>query len=366
MAKYAYVIAGSGLFGATFAALATAQGKRCLVVEKRDHVAGNAYTKEIEGIQVHWYGPHIFHTNDDKVWAFARQYAAFNRFVNSPLANYQGAIYNLPFNMNTFNRLWGVITPEEAQAMIAKQREDCFVASPKNLEEQALSLVGRDIYEKLIKGYTEKQWGRPCTELDPSIIRRLPVRFTYDNNYYNAKYQGIPEDGYTAMVQRMLQGVEVSLKTDYLDDQTALESLADKVLYTGQIDAYYGFHFGALAYRHVHFEHEVLDVKDYQGNAVVNYTQRDIPYTRVIEHKHFAFGTQPKTVVTHEYSREWMPGMEPYYPIQSEENQAMLAQYQALADQEPKVIFGGRLGQYRYLDMDQVIASAMALYERIG
>lgn len=361
MATYDYLIVGSGLCGATFAQHMHARGKRCLVVEKRGHIAGNAYTEAIEGIQVHRYGAHIFHTNSDRVWQYVTRFAAFNRYTNSPIANYRGEIYNLPFNMNTFSRLWGVVTPEEAQAALARQRADCATGDPQNLEEQALSLVGRDIYEKLIKGYTEKQWGRPCTALDPSIIHRLPVRFTYDNNYFNAKYQGIPEDGYTAMVSRMLDGIEVRLDTDYLADREHLDSLAGKVLYTGPIDAFFGYRFGPLAYRHVSFDTQVLDTPNFQGNAVVNYTSQDVPYTRVIEHKHFTFGTQPKSVISYEYSDEWKPGMEPYYPIEDTQNKAKYRQYSDLAAREPKVIFGGRLAQYRYLDMDQVIEETMAL-----
>ena len=365
MAQYDVLIVGSGLSGATFAHLAQADGRRCLVVEKRKHIAGNAYTEIMEGIHVHRYGPHIFHTNNDAVWRFVSQFAAFNRYTNSPIASYQGKIYNLPFNMNTFQQLWGVVTPLEAKEKLEEQRRPYYMETPRNLEEQALCLVGKDIYEIFIKGYTEKQWGRPCTALAPSIIRRLPVRFTYDNNYFNAKYQGVPEDGYTAMVQRMLEGVDVMLDTDYLANRNALRRMADTVFFTGSIDAYFGYSLGALAYRHVFFEHQTFSTENFQGNAVVNYTSKDVPYTRVIEHKHFAFGTQPKTVVSYEHSAEWKPGMARYYPIENEENQQTYVRYQALMAREAGVFIGGRLGLYRYLDMDQVIEQTMQQYKTL-
>ena len=356
---YDYLIVGAGLYGAVFAQKAMEAGKTCLVIEKRDHIAGNIYTEAVEGIQVHRYGAHIFHTNNDEVWNYVNRFATFNRYTNSPVANYKGEIYNMPFNMNTFNKMWGVITPAEAQAEIERQRAAHYVAEPKNLEEQAINLVGTDIYEKLVKHYTEKQWGRPCTELPAFIIKRLPVRFIYDNNYFNALYQGIPVGGYTAMVEKMLEGAEVRLGVDYLADKAAWDAVADKVVYTGPIDAYFGYKLGALAYRSVRFETETLDMENYQGNAVVNYTDADTPYTRIIEHKHFEFGTQPKTVISREYSAEWKKGDEPYYPVNDEKNGALYAQYKALADAEPGVIFGGRLGEYKYYDMDKVIEVAL-------
>ncbi|MBQ9165327.1 MAG: UDP-galactopyranose mutase, partial [Oscillospiraceae bacterium] len=326
----------------------------------RDHIAGNIYTKDVEDIQVHQYGAHIFHTNNKEVWDYVNSYATFNRYTNSPVANYHGELYNLPFNMNTFNKMWGVVTPAEAQAKIEEQRREANITEPKNLEEQAISLAGKDIYEKLVKGYTEKQWGRPCTELPSFIIKRLPLRFTFDNNYFNALYQGIPVEGYTAMVANFLDGIEVRLGVDYLADKENLDALAEKVVYTGPIDAYFGFKLGYLEYRSVRFETEVLDMENYQGNAVVNYTDRETPYTRIIEHKHFAFGTQPKTVISREYSSEWKPGDEPYYPVNDEKNGGLYQQYKALADRESKVIFGGRLGEYKYYDLDKVIESALA------
>ena len=338
-------------------------GKTCLVIEKRDHIAGNIYTEAVEGIQAHRYGAHIFHTNNDEVWNYVNRFATFNRYTNSPVANYKGEIYNMPFNMNTFNKMWGVITPAEAQAEIERQRAAHYVAEPKNLEEQAINLVGTDIYEKLVKHYTEKQWGRPCTELPAFIIKRLPVRFIYDNNYFNALYQGIPVGGYTAMVEKMLEGAEVRLGVDYLADKAAWDAVADKVVYTGPIDAYFGYKLGALAYRSVRFETETLDMENYQGNAVVNYTDADTPYTRIIEHKHFEFGTQPKTVISREYSAEWKVGDEPYYPVNDEANGALYQQYKALAEGEEKVIFGGRLGEYKYYDMDRVIEAALAAWK---
>ena len=357
---YDYLIVGAGLYGAVFAQKAMEAGKTCLVIEKRDHIAGNIYTEAVEGIQVHRYGAHIFHTNNDEVWNYVNRFATFNRYTNSPVANYKGEIYNMPFNMNTFNKMWGVITPAEAQAEIERQRAAHYVAEPKNLEEQAINLVGTDIYEKLVKHYTEKQWGRPCTELPAFIIKRLPVRFIYDNNYFNALYQGIPVGGYTAMVEKMLEGAEVKLGVDYLADKAAWDAVADKVVYTGPIDAYFGYKLGALAYRSVRFETETLDMENYQGNAVVNYTDADTPYTRIIEHKHFEFGTQPKTVISREYSAEWKVGDEPYYPVNDEKNGALYARYKALAEGEKNVRFGGRLGEYRYYDMDKVIESALA------
>ncbi len=357
--QYDYLIVGAGLFGATFAREMTERGKRCLVIDRRTHIAGNVYTELIEGIDVHVYGAHIFHTSDERVWQYVNRFATFNRYTNAPVANYRGEIYNLPFNMNTFNKMWGVITPAEAMAKIEEQRAAHATREPKNLEEQAIHLVGTDIYEKLVKGYTEKQWGRDCRELPPFIIRRLPVRFVYDNNYFNDRYQGIPVDGYTAMVARMLDGIEVRLGVEYLANRASLSALAETVVYTGTVDSYFGYCYGNLAYRNVRFETEILDVANYQGNAVVNYTDRETPYTRIIEHKHFTFGTQPRTVISREYSVEWRPGDEPYYPVNDEENGALYEKYRALAEREPNVIFGGRLGEYRYYDMDAVIASAL-------
>ena len=360
MKPYDYLIVGAGLFGAVFAHEARSKGKRCLVIDRRDHIAGNVYTQQVEGINVHRYGAHIFHTNSKEVWNYVGRFAEFNRYTNSPVANYHGQIYNLPFNMNTFNKMWGVVTPAEAKAEIQRQRDAAGITQPQNLEEQAISLVGTDIYEKLIKCYTAKQWGRPCDQLPAFIIRRLPVRFTYDDNYFNALYQGIPNGGYTAMVERMLEGVEVRLGVDYLKEKAQLDALADRVIYTGAIDAYFGYQLGALEYRSVRFETEVLDTDNYQGNAVVNYTDAETPYTRIIEHKHFEFGTQPKTVISREYSAEWKVGDEPYYPVNDDKNSALYARYQALAGEEKKVRFGGRLGEYRYYDMDKVIESALA------
>ena len=359
---YDYLVVGSGLYGAIFAHEARTHGKSVLVVDKRPNIAGNIYTENIEGINVHKYGAHIFHTNNKKVWSYITQFAEFNRFTNSPVANYKGELYSLPFNMYTFNKMWGVVTPEEAAAKIEEQRKE-VTGEPKNLEEQAISLVGRDIYEKLIKGYTEKQWGRDCKDLPAFIIKRLPVRLTFDNNYFNALYQGIPNEGYTALVANLLQGIEVRLDTDYLADKAALDALADKVVYTGPIDAYFDYKLGALQYRSVRFETETLDIPNYQGNAVINYTDAETPYTRIIEHKHFVFGsTEPgtKTVISREYSAEWKPGDEPYYPVNDAQNGALYEQYKALADAEGKVLFGGRLGEYKYYDMDRVIESALA------
>ena len=360
MKKYDYLVVGAGLFGAVFARQAADAGKSVLVIDKRPHIGGNVYTEAVEGINVHVYGAHIFHTNDREVWDYVNRFAEFNRFTNSPVANYKGELYSLPFNMYTFNKMWGVVTPEQAEAKIRQQREAAGITEPKNLEEQAISLVGTDIYEKLVKGYTEKQWGRPCRELPAFIIKRLPVRLTFDNNYFNARYQGIPMGGYTRMVEQMLQGIEVRLGVDYLAQETQLDDLAQKVLYTGPVDAYFGYRLGTLEYRSVRFETEVLDMPNFQGNAAVNYTDRETPWTRIIEHKWFEFGTQPKTVISREYSSEWKPGDEPYYPVNDEKNNALYQRYKALADREPGVIFGGRLGEYRYYDMDAVIASALA------
>lgn len=355
---------GAGLFGAAFAQQVRAAGKSVLVIDRRNHIGGNVYTEEIEGIQVHRYGAHIFHTNDRSVWEYVNRFAEFNRYTNAPVANYRGELYSLPFNMYTFNKLWGVVTPREAEAKIREQREAAGITEPKNLEEQAISLVGTDIYERLIKGYTEKQWGRPCSELPSFIIKRLPVRFTFDNNYFNARYQGIPVGGYTRMVEKMLDGVEVRLNVDYLQHKAELDALADRVVYTGSVDAYFDDCYGPLSYRSVRFETEVLDTPNFQGNAVVNYTDRETPFTRIIEHKFFEFGTQPKTVISREYSAEWRPGMEPYYPVNDEKNSALYEQYKALADREQKTVFGGRLGEYRYYDMDAVLLSALQLAEK--
>lgn len=363
MKQYDYLLVGSGLYCAVFAFMARKQGKTCLVLEKRDHIGGNIYCEETEGIRVHRYGAHIFHTSDREVWDFVNQFTEFNRYTNSPVANYKGQIYNMPFNMNTFSRMWNISTPEEAREIIERQRS-VIQGEPKNLEEQAISLVGTDIYEKLVKGYTGKQWGRPCTELPAFIIRRLPVRFTYDNNYFNALYQGIPNGGYTAMVERMLEGTEVRLGVDYLEDKAQLDALAEQVVYTGPVDAYFGYRLGALEYRSVRFETEVLDMENYQGNAVVNYTDAETPYTRIIEHKHFEFGTQPKTVISREYSAEWKPGEEPYYPVNDEKNDSLYREYKKLADAQDGVLFGGRLGEYKYYDMDKVIAAALDAAEK--
>lgn len=341
--KYDYLIVGAGLFGAVFAYEATKKGKKCLVIDKRDHIAGNIYTKETENINVHQYGAHIFHTSDRKIWDYVNSFADFNNYINSPVAVYKDELYNLPFNMNTFSKMWNIKTPSEAKAIIEKQIEELNITEPQNLEEQALSLVGTDVYEKLIKGYTEKQWGRDCKELPAFIIKRLPLRFTYDNNYFNDRYQGIPIGGYTKIVEKMLEGSDVLLDTDYFEFIKDNEGIADKVLFTGMIDEYYDFCYGHLEYRTVRFETEVLDCDNYQGNAVVNYTDREVPYTRIIEHKHFEFGKQEKTIISREYSTEWEPGMEPYYPVNNERNNDLFEKYKALADKEEKVIFGGRL-----------------------
>jgi len=363
MAKYDYLVVGAGLYGAVFAQEAKAAGKSVLVIDKRNHIAGNVYCEEVEGINVHVYGAHIFHTNNKEVWQYVNRFAEFNRFTNSPVANYKGELYSMPFNMYTFNKMWGVVTPQEAQAKIDEQRKE-IQGEPQNLEEQAISLVGRDIYERLVKGYTEKQWGRDCKDLPAFIIKRLPVRLTFDNNYFNALYQGIPMGGYTKMVANMLDGIEVRLGVDYLENKAELDALADKVIYTGPIDAYFGYKLGTLEYRSVRFETEVLDMPNFQGNAAVNYTDRETPWTRIIEHKWFEFGTQPKTVISREYSSEWKLGDEPYYPVNDAKNGARYAEYKALADKEENIIFGGRLGEYKYYDMDAVIASALEMCKK--
>ena len=366
---YDYLIVGAGLYGAVFAHEMKARGKKVLVIDRRAHIAGNVYTEKIEGIHVHQYGAHIFHTNNKKVWNYITQFAEFNRFTNSPVANYKGKLYSLPFNMYTFNQMWGVVTPEEASAEIERQRRE-ITGEPKNLEEQAISLVGRDIYEKLIKGYTEKQWGRDCRELPAFIIRRLPVRLTFDNNYFNALYQGIPVGGYTKMVANLLEGIEVRLNTDYLEHKDELDALAQKVVYTGAIDAYFGYQLGHLEYRSVRFETELLDQPNFQGNAAVNYTDRETPWTRIIEHKWFEFGRDdegrelPKTIISREYSSEWKPGDEPYYPVNDEKNGELYARYRERTQGEKKVIFGGRLGEYKYYDMDAVIGAALERAEK--
>ena len=383
MAKYDYLVVGAGLYGAVFAQEARKAGKSVIVIDRRPNIAGNVYTEDVEGIHVHKYGAHIFHTNDTEVWNYVQQFATFNRFTNSPVANYHGELYSLPFNMYTFNRMWGVVTPEEAAAKIDEQKRDYIARKqaerglaadapfePQNLEEQAISLIGVDIYEKLIKGYTEKQWGRPCTELPSFIIKRLPVRLTFDNNYFNALYQGIPVGGYTQMVANMLDGIEVELGVDYLAEKAKYDALAEKVVYTGAIDAYFGYQLGTLEYRSVRFETELLDQPNFQGNAAVNYTDRETPWTRIIEHKWFEFGKDaegrdlPKTVISREFSSEWKPGDEPYYPVNDEKNGALYQAYKKLADSETRVIFGGRLGEYKYYDMDKVIASALEMSRR--
>ena len=363
---YNYMIIGSGLYGSVFAHEAKSAGKKVLVIDKRPHIGGNVYTEKIDGINVHKYGAHIFHTNNNTVWEYVNRFAEFNRFTNSPVANYKGELYSMPFNMYTFNKMWGVVTPEEAAAKIEEQRKE-ITGEPKNLEEQAISLVGRDIYEKLVKGYTEKQWGRDCKDLPAFIIKRLPVRLTFDNNYFNALYQGIPIGGYTKLIENMLDGIEVQLNVDYLKNKSELDKLAEKIVYTGPIDAYFDYKLGALEYRSVRFETEILDKPNFQGNAAVNYTDRETPWTRIIEHKWFEFGKDengndlPKTVISREYSSEWKPGDEPYYPVNDEKNSTLYAEYKKLAEQENNVIFGGRLGEYKYYDMDQVIAAALEL-----
>lgn len=358
--KYDYLVVGAGLYGAVFAHEAMKKGKKVLVVDKRPHIAGNIYTEEVDGIRVHRYGAHIFHTSDKKVWDYVNQFAEFNNYINSPIARYHDELYNLPFNMNTFSKMWGIATPAEAKKIIHDQIEDLHITEPKNLEEQALSLVGRDVYEKLIKGYTEKQWGRPCTELPAFIIRRLPLRFVYDNNYFNDRYQGIPIGGYTQIVEKLLAGADVRLNCDFLKNREELSGMADRILYTGQIDQYYDYKLGVLEYRSVRFETEELDTDNFQGNAVVNYTAREVPYTRIIEHKHFEFGKQDHTIISREYSSEWKKGDEPYYPVNNDRNNALYEEYRKMAEKEPRVRFGGRLGAYKYYDMDKVIAAALA------
>ena len=359
MKKYDYILVGSGLYSGVFAWFAKQKGKKCLVLEKRDHIGGNVYCENTEGIHVHKYGAHIFHTSNKEVWQFVNSLAEFNRYTNSPVANYKGEMYNMPFNMNTFSKMWNISTPAEAKKIIEEQKKE-ITGEPKNLEEQAISLVGREIYEKLVKGYTEKQWGRDCTALPAFIIKRLPVRYTYDNNYFNDLYQGIPIGGYNVIIDRLFEGCDIETGVDYLEKKEYYDGLGEKIVYTGTIDAYYKYQFGKLEYRSLRFESEVLDEENHQGVAVVNYTDRETPYTRIIEHKHFEFGTQPKTVITREYPVTWQEGMEPYYPVNDEKNQALYQKYAKLAEKEEHVIFGGRLGEYKYYDMDKVIASAMA------
>ena len=375
MKKYDYLIVGSGLFGSTFAYLATKIGKKCLVIDKRAHVGGNLYCEEVEGISVHKYGAHIFHTNNKRVWDFVNSITEFNRYTNSPVANYKGKLYNLPFNMNTFYQMWGVLTPTAARKKIEEQRADVVAAmriagiqEPRNLEEQALLLVGRDIYEKLIKGYTEKQWGRKCTELPAFIIKRLPLRFVFDNNYFNDSYQGVPKGGYNRLIQGLLAGIETRIETNFFTDRTLWESIADKIVFTGKIDEFYNYKYGYLEYRTVSFEQETLDTPNWQGNAVVNYTEKEVPYTRIIEHKHFElFGSDvykcPKTVISKEYSTEWKPGMEPYYPVNDDKNIALYKQYKQLSDKEDKIIFGGRLAQYKYYDMAPIVEQVLEMFD---
>lgn len=362
--KYEYLVVGAGLFGAVFAYEAKKRGKSCLVIDKRQHIGGNVYCEEIEGINVHKYGAHIFHTSNKATWEYINQFAEFNNYINSPVAVYKDELYNLPFNMNTFSKMWNIRTPQEAKDIIAKQIEELDIKEPKNLEEQALSLAGRDVYEKLVKGYTEKQWGRDCTALPAFIIKRLPLRFTYDNNYFNDRFQGIPMGGYTKIIEKMLEGIEVKTNTDYFEFIKENPDIAEKTLFTGMIDEFYGYKLGALEYRSVRFETEILDCDNYQGNAVVNYTAREVPYTRIIEHKHFEFGQQEKTVISREYSSEWKVGMEPYYPVNNDENNALFGEYKKLAEKEERVIFGGRLGNYQYYDMDKVIEAALDLVSK--
>lgn len=363
MKTYDYLIVGSGLFGSIFAYEANKRGKKCLVIDKRNHIGGNIYTEEIEGIQVHKYGAHIFHTSNKLVWDYIQQFVEFNRYTNSPIAKYKDEVYNMPFNMNTFHKMWGVITPQEAKEKIKKQIQEAQIDQPRNLEEQAISMVGKDIYEKLIKGYTGKQWGKPCTELPTFIIKRLPVRFTYDNNYFNDLYQGIPIGGYTQIIEKMLDGIDVRLNCDFFDNREELENIANKIVFTGMIDQYYNYCFGELEYRSLRFETELLNTDNYQGNAVVNYNEYEIPYTRIIEHKHFEYGTQPQTVITREYPTTWEKGDEPYYPMNDEKNNMLYQKYQELAHKEDKVIFGGRLGMYKYFDMHHIIAEALKCVE---
>lgn len=364
MSRYDYLIVGSGLFGSIFAYEANKRGKKCLVIDKRNHIGGNIYTKEVEGINVHEYGAHIFHTSNKEVWDYINQFAEFNRYTNSPVANYKGEIYNLPFNMNTFNKLWGVVTPEQAKEKIEEEKRSSNIKEPKNLEEQAINLIGKTIYEKLVKGYTEKQWGKKATELPSFIIKRLPVRFIYDNNYFNDTYQGIPIGGYTKIIEKMLDGIEVKLNYDFFEHRDELENISEKIVFTGMIDKYYDYKFGELEYRSLRFETEVLDVSNYQGNAVINYTDYETPFTRIIEHKHFEFGTQEKTVITREYPDNWTSEKEPYYPINNEKNNALYEKYKELSEKEPNVIFGGRLGQYKYYDMHKVIEEALLCAKR--
>lgn len=364
--KYDYLIVGSGLYGAVFAYEMKKRGKKCLVIDKRAHIGGNIYCEDVDGIHVHKYGAHIFHTSNKQVWDYVNQFAEFNNYINSPIARYKDELYNLPFNMNTFSKMWNIVTPKEAQEIIKNQIADLNIKEPKNLEEQALSLVGKDVYEKLIKGYTEKQWGRDCKELPSFIIKRLPLRFTYDNNYFNDRYQGIPIGGYTKIIEKMLEGTPVELGVSYKEFVAKNGKVADKVLYTGMIDEYYDYKLGVLEYRSVRFEEERIEEENYQGNAVVNYTQREVPYTRVIEHKHFEFGKQPFTIISREYSSEWKKGDEPYYPINNDKNNALYEKYRALAEQEKDVIFGGRLGNYKYYDMDKVIEAALSKVNEIG
>lgn len=364
--KYDYLIVGAGLYGAVMAHELNKKGKNCLVIDKKDHIAGNIYCEDIEGIHVHKYGAHIFHTSNKEIWEYMNQFAEFNNYINSPIAVYKDELYNLPFNMNTFSKMWGIRTPQEAKAMIEKQVAETGITEPKNLEEQGLSLVGRDVFEKLVKGYTEKQWGRDCKDLPAFIIRRLPVRFTYDNNYFNDRYQGIPIGGYTAIVEKMLDGVEVRTNTDFFEFRKENPDIAEKIIFTGMIDEYFDYQLGALEYRSVRFETEVLDCENYQGNAVVNYTEKEVPYTRIIEHKHFEFGQQEKTVISREYSSEWKVGMEPYYPVNNEKNSKLFEKYQKLAEKESNVVFGGRLGNYKYYDMDKVVEAALEKLKEIN
>ncbi len=364
MSKFDYLVVGAGLYGSVFAYEAKKAGKTVKVIDRRDHKGGNIYCEDVHGINVHKYGAHIFHTSNEKVWEYVNQFAKFNRYTNSPVANYKGELYNLPFNMNTFNKMWGVITPAEAMAKIEEQKKEAGITEPQNLEEQAISLVGKDIYEKLIKGYTQKQWGRECKDLPSFIIKRLPVRMTYDNNYFNDLYQGIPMGGYNVIIDKLLDGIDVELGVDFLSDRNKYEALADKIIFTGPIDEYYDYCFGPLEYRSVRFETEELDMENYQGNAVVNYTDAETPYTRIIEHKHFEYGTQPTTVISKEYSAEWKVGDEPYYPVNNDKNAALYQKYLDKSKEENKVIFGGRLGEYKYYDMDKVIESALAFAEK--
>jgi len=363
--EYDYLIVGSGLFGSIIAYEMTKKGKNCLVIEKRDHIGGNVYTENLENINVHRYGAHIFHTNNREVWNYINRFADFNRYTNSPVANYKGELYNLPFNMNTFYQMWGVKTPEEARAKIEEQKREYHIENPKNLEEQAISLIGKDIYEKLIKGYTEKQWGRKCSELPEFIIKRLPVRYTFDNNYFNDLYQGIPIGGYTKIIEKMLEGVEVRLNTDFFDDREKWMGMADKIIFTGMIDQYFDYCYGELEYRGLDFEFETLDMENYQGNAVINYTDAETPFTRIIEHKHFENSESPKTIITREYPKAWTKGEEAYYPMNDDRNSKLFEKYQKLAESEGNVIFGGRLGMYQYFDMWQVIDEALKIVKNL-